>query len=630
LEVDVLLNFYKVAAIVPKIKITDTIYNSKEIVRLVFEANKNNIQFAVFPELCITGSTCYDLFKQDSLIYSVEDSLSYIIKRTQDTKVVFVIGAPIAIYNKLINCAIVLQSGKIIGIVPKLNLSNTDERYFSKLSAIKNGNHKIFFLGQYIDFGDITFSFGDRRTFYLHVAFDTNISDHADINLNLSCMPSQIDKNHHTKLIITAKCIENTSSCVFSNAGFGESTTDFVYNGSAFICERNLILANAREYLLDSQVIFSDVDLDSLKNNKRNYQNYDAVKLYDLNQNTDVTRKFSRNPFLDDISNGNMFKHCCVYSSEQENNLLEEILFMQRNAIITRLNAIKADKLIIGVSGGVDSCIVLLLAVFVCDFINKTRKDIIAVTMPGFGTSENTFSNAEFLINSLEVTPRKISIKKICEQHFRDIEHDIKNTNVAFENAQARERTQILFDIANDFNGLVLGTGDMTEEALGFTTYNGDHISNYNPNSNLTKTIIRKLISYIITKKYFSREINICLNNILSTPISPELLPTNTNGTMSQRTENIMGPCELNDFFIYYILKFGYTKDKIVFMASNTFSEYSIERIKKQFDLFYRRLLTQQFKRSCANDGPQIFSIGFSPRGSFMMPSDISIDETDE
>jgi len=305
--------------------------------------------------------------------------------------------------------------------------------------------------------------------------------------------------------------------------------------------------------------------------------------------------------------------------------LLQDILDIQRNAIITRFKASGCEKLIIGVSGGVDSSLALLNAVFVCDYLKISRKNIFGVTMPGLGTTQRTFDNACCLINLLEINSKKISIVKSCEQHFKDIDHDINDMSVVFENAQARMRTQILFDLGNKFNGLVLGTGDMTEEALGFTTYNGDHISNYNPNGNITKSNIRELINFIIIKQYFSQEINSCLRNILAGPVSPELLPKDNSGESSQKTEEIIGPAELNDFFVYYLLKYGYSREKIIFMAQRAFDKYTQEEIIKCFNLFHERFIAQQFKRSCANDGPQIFSFGFSPRGSFFMPSDINL-----
>jgi NAD+ synthase (glutamine-hydrolysing) len=608
-----------VAAVVPELRVFDAEYNSKKICESIFDLASKNVQIAVFPELCMVGVTCFDLFKQSDLIFSVEKQITELLNKTRDTKVICVIGAPLKIYNKIINSAIIFQSGNILGVVPKRKLSEVEKRYFCEFND--KSNCVVSLCEQKSIIGDIDFLLPDN--YLVKINFGLDISQEANLNLNLCGNAFELD-NNFDELIIKSKCIENNSSCAFVNAGIGESSTDFVYIGNAFICEHGNILSRTEEFKLNAQTIIMDLDLESC-NCLRVVNNSEAINI-NLAENNFITRKFSRDPFLDEIylknnSNLNINKEKC------DDYLLKQILCAQRNAIITRFKATRCEKLFVGVSGGIDSCLTLLDSVFVMDSLNISRENIFGITMPGFGTSDNTFSNAEFLINNLGISTRKISIEESCKQHFKDIAHDLNETNTTFENAQARERTQILFDLANEFNGLVLGTGDMTEEATGFTTYNGDHISNYNPNSNITKTIIRKLISYIIKEKYFSEEINSCLNNILSTPVSPELLPPDENGKSSQKTENIMGSCELNDFFIYYVLKYGYSKEKIIFMAGKTFEEYSQEQIKDQFELFYNRFLSQQFKRSCASDGPQIFSFGFSPRGSFMMPSDIFVNK---
>ncbi len=593
-------NFYKIGAAIPKIKLMDCEHNAEQIYKLTMEAEKLNLQAVIFPQLCLTGATCLDLFKLDDLIDEAQKNLAKLLEKLAQTQILYVIGSPVKFENHLFNCALVCQGKNILGIVPKKNLSDTDQRYFSSIKKdfITKTNTGIAF-------GDLTFLIDDKFT--MKINFDEDFTSWADINLNLCAKPIQLD-NDYDEQIIKASCIKNNNVCVFANAGFGESTTDFVYNGSGFIYEKQNRLAASQKYLPDSQIIFNDIDMDIAKSKKGCHYESDQLIKIQLPDFKTLTRKFCANPFLEDLD---------------KSNALDEILQIQRNAIITRFQKTKCEKLIVGVSGGVDSTLTLLNAIFAFDHLKISRQNILAVTMPGFGTSSQTFNNAEILLKELSVTAKTISIKRSCEKHFEDIGHDINNTNVTFENAQARERTQILFDLANDYNGLVLGTGDMSEEALGFTTFNGDHISNYNPNANLPKTILKELIRFIAQKNYFPQKINSCLKSILDTPISPELLPADKNGQAVQHTENIVGPYELNDFFLFYILKYGYSKQKIIFLAENTFTNYSHSQIEKYFDGFYKRFIKQQFKRSCANDSPQIFSFGFSPRNSFLMPSDV-------
>lgn len=594
-------NFYKIGAAVPKLKIMDCVYNKDKIYELIVKAQQLKLQLIIFPELCLTGATCLDLFKQSDLISDVKRNFDRLMKNLTHTKILYVIGLPIKIQNKLFNCATVCQGENILGIVPKIILSDTDKRYFSAgqkdfVSQINN-----------IPFGDLTFCVDSK--FSMKINFGNNFLDTPDINLNLSAKPMQLD-NNFDEIIVKSMCIKNNCGCIFVNSGFGESTTDFIYDGNGFIYEREKKLAQTEKYATDSQIIYSDIDIDAVTAGKivDGTENFGQIVKINPPAQKEITRKFAANPFFEYID---------------KSKGLEEILLAQRNAIITRFQKSGCKKIIVGVSGGVDSTLTLLNSIFVCDYLKIPRKNIFAVAMPGFGTSNKTFASAKTLLENLDVTPKIISIKESCTKHFGDIGHNIKITDTTFENVQARERTQILFDLGNKLNGIVLGTGNMSEQAIGFTTYNGDHISNYNPNGNLTKTIVRELINFIAEKKYFTDKINSCLKNILNTPASPELLPTDENGNTPQYTENIVGPYEVNDFFLYYILKYGYTKQKIVFMAQKTFEKYTDEEIEKYFDGFYQRFIKQQFKRSCASDGPQVFSFGFSPRNSFLMPSDI-------
>lgn len=549
------------------------------------------------------------MFKQKDLIFKVRKNFDVLRENLADKNIMYVIGMPLEIKNNLFNCAVVCYGKNILGVVPKINLSDTDKRYFSAgkknlTTKINNSEGDSFF------FGDLIFEMNDR--FLIKINFDLDFCNFADINLNLASKPIYLDENFD-ELIIKSACIKNNNACAYINSGYGESTTNFVFNGTGFIFEQEKKLVQTKKYLLESQIVYEDIDLEktNFKKQKREFifePNYFIKITLPESDKKEITRIFDKNPFLN--------------FAEQKNSL-REILLIQQNAIITRFKKSESKKIIIGVSGGIDSTLSLINAIFVFDRLKITHKNILGVNMPGFGTSDITFDNAKFLSESFDIMYKIISIKDICEEHFKNIEHDIKNLNVTFENAQVRERTQILFDLANDLNGIVLGTGDLSEIATGFTTYNGDNISHYNPNANLPKSLIRELVKFIIEEKYFSEEINTCLKKILATPVSPELLPNEQNKSISQQTEKILGPYELIDFFIFYLLKHGLARQKIIFMAERAFENYSHEQIEFYFDTFYKRFIKQQFKRSCSNDSPQIFSFGFSPRNSFLMPSDI-------
>lgn len=605
-----MFDFYKIAIACPAIKLFDCEYNAKEIYKLVCDAHEKKVQVVIFPELCLTGATCLDLFKQEDLIEMAKKSFDALRKNLSDKNIIYVVGLPLKIKNHLFNCAVLCQKENILGVIPKINLSDTDKRYFN--SGKKEFITQIYdsLWGNNFWFGDLVFELNNK--FLLKVNFDLNFCDFADINLNLSSQPVCLDNNFN-ELIIKSACIKNKNVCAYVNSGYGESTTDYVFNGSGFVFEKEKKLIETKRYLTESQIVFEDIDLQKIDSQRKKtgiilkLGNVIKINIFEQDEKN-IMRIFNKNPFL---------------NSGDTKNFLREILLIQRNAIITRFNKSNSKKIIIGVSGGLDSCLSLINAILSLDYLKIDRKNIIGVSMPGFGTSNRTFENAKFLLENLGVSYKIISIKNVCHEHLKDIDHDLKNLNVTFENAQVRERTQILFDLANDLNGIVLGTGDLSEMAMGFTTYNGDHISNYNPNANLPKSLIRELINFIISENFFSHEINFCLKNILDTPVSPELLPTDKNKNIVQQTEKILGPYELIDFFIYYFIKYGFSSEKIIFLAQRAFKDYSCEQIKSYFDIFYQRFIKQQFKRSCSSDGPQIFSFGLSPRNSFLMPSDI-------
>lgn len=565
-----MFDYYRIALAVPIIKLGDSKQNGEEIYKMVMEANKHDVQILLFPELCVTGATCGDLFCYDDLINEAEETLNELAERTAKCNLLFIVGAPFRIDNMLQNCAVAFHQGHMQKL-SKQTISSMEQRFF-------------------IPANDKPQSILLNDKFVLKVNFGNEIS-HASLNLNLCAAPYAIDSC--TTEMIQAKCIDKSTSCVFVNAGFGESTTDYVYAGEGVICENGNVLKHTQMFSTKSQLTFADVELKT----QPLCSNSDAYIKIHLPELKSINKNFEQKPFV------NLCKP-------------NEILSMQRNAILTRMNSTHIDKLIMGVSGGLDSTLTLLTAVLLKDYVQKSREDIIGVTMPGFATSNNTFNNATELMNLLGITQKTISITKACEQHLLDIEHDKRD--VVFENAQARERTQILFDLANKHNALVLGTGDMTEAVLGFATYNGDHISNYNPNCNIPKTVVHALIEFICAEGYFTEDINFCLKRILNTPISPELSSPN------QISEDIVGPYELNDFFMYHMLKNKYSRKKIIFIAKLAFDN-KYDKLDEHFDKFYRRFITQQFKRSVATDGPQVFSFGLSPRGSFIMPSDIEV-----
>ncbi|MDR1729810.1 MAG: NAD(+) synthase [Prevotellaceae bacterium] len=629
--------FIKVASAIPTVKIADCKYNTAQILSLIKKAEIDHIQIISFPELCITAYTCGDLFHQQLLIKSAREHLSYLLEETKNSEIVFIAGLPVMLSNRLFNAAAICQSGKILGVVPKTYLPNHNEysenRWFT--SGKDATSDEISLCGQRAPFGsNILFSDGEVR-FAVEIGEDLWVpqspsAQHAlngaQLIFNLSAENELTGKNSYLKQTVAQQSAKCVAGYVYCSAGFGESSTDLVFTGNGLIAENGTFLAGSNRFSFEEQIIASEIDIerlnsDRLKNSGFTQENpYAAANNYrtvalrlPVFEKTALSRTVNPYPFVPPAPE--MKERC------------EEIFAIQASGLATRLFHTNIKQVVLGISGGLDSTLALLVCVKTFDKLNIPRKNITGITMPGFGTTGRTYNNALQLMRSLGVSIREISIKAACEQHFKDIGHDPSVADVTFENAQARERTQILMDYANQVNGLVIGTGDLSELALGWTTYNGDHISMYGVNASIPKTLLRHLVRYAAETSADNTS-KATLSDIIDTPVSPELLPVNEEGKCDQNTENLVGPYELHDFLLYYTIRFGFSPAKIFFLATQAFeNRYSREIIKKWMRVFFSRFFSQQFKRSCSPDAPKVGSVSLSPRGDWRMPSDASSEE---
>ena len=598
--------------------VADTDYNTSNIIKAIEDAAQNDIKLIVFPELCITGYTCGDLFLQKILIDSAKDSLIKIAKATENLDITAVVGLPYVAEQTLYNCAAVVNGGHIKGLVPKLNIPNYAEFYEVRhFTAGKNEVTYVNINGEEIPFGaNILFKTDACEDFVLAVEICEDLwtamppsVNHAlagaTIIANLSASNEVIAKDEYREMLVKSQSAKLYCGYIYSDAGYGESTTDLVFAGDNMIAENGTILARSKRF--NNECVYTELDLERLvgerkKSNTYNIvgsEKYVSVKL-DMNiGDTKITRYVDKQPFVPS-------------DDKKREKRSEEILSIQSLGLKKRLDHTHAKTAVVGVSGGLDSTLALLVTVRAFDSLNLDRKNIIAVTMPCFGTTDRTYNNAVNFANSLGVTLKEVNIKAAVNQHFADIEH-----------SQARERTQILMDVANKSGGLVIGTGDMSELALGWATYNGDHMSMYGVNAGVPKTLIRYLVDYE-AKRTNNDILKKTLQDILDTPVSPELLPPK-DGKISQKTEHIVGPYELHDFFLYYLMRFGSKPSKILRLAEVAFEDiYDREVILEWLKVFYRRFFAQQFKRSCLPDGPKVGSVALSPRGDWRMPSDAS------
>lgn len=627
--------FVKVAAAVPRVKIADCNFNAKQLESLIAVADGKGVQIITFPEMCITAYTCGDLFGQQLLLEEAEMALMQILNNTRQLDIISILGMPVVINSTVINAAVVIQKGKVLGVVPKTYLPNYKEFYEQRwfTSALQVAETSVRLCGQIIPMGtNLLFETSDT-IFGIEICEDlwstippssTLALQGAEIIFNLSADNEGIGKNSYLRSLISQQSARCISGYVFSSCGFGESTTDVVFAGNGLIYENGNQLAHNDRFSFEEQLIISEIDVEYLRAERRINTTFAASKgnipadkkpvriatEFVNSKELNLTRTFERHPF---VPQGAALNERC-----------EEVFSIQVAGLAQRLVHTGAKTAVIGISGGLDSTLALLVCVKTFDKLGLSRKNIIGVTMPGFGTTNRTYHNALSLMNSLGITVREISIKEACIQHFKDINHDINVHDVTYENAQARERTQILMDIANQTGGMVIGTGDLSELALGWATYNGDHMSMYGVNGSIPKTLVKYLVKWVAENEVDETSC-ITLLDIVDTPISPELIPADENGDIKQKTEDLVGPYELHDFFLYYFMRFGFRPSKIFMLASLAFKEiYDEETIKKWLLIFFRRFFNQQFKRSCLPDGPKVGSISISPRGDWRMPSDAS------
>ena len=626
--------YVKVAAAIPSVKVADCMYNATEIEKLIVEANDKGVEIITFPELALTAYTCGDLFAQQLLLDEAERGLLQIMQNTRQMDIISIIGLPVSVHGMLLNAAAVIQHGKVLGVVPKYYLPNYKEfyemRWFTSGDMIKQDNVRL--CGQLVPVTHDMLFETPKAIFGVEICEDVWAPiptssiltlKGADIICNLSATDECIGKHDYLCQLLSQQSARSMSGYVYSSCGFGESTTDVVYAGNALIYENGRLLARSKRFEMDPQLIISEIDVQFLRGERRvnttfatsmrQYIGKEALRVT-IDRTTDkpleLTREYDPHPF---VPQGNTLNERC-----------EEIFSIQVAGLAKRLIHTYAKTAIVGISGGLDSTLALLVCVRTFDKLKRDRKDIIGITMPGFGTTDRTYNNAINLMKSLGVTIREISIKDACIQHFKDIGHDVNNHDVTYENSQARERTQILMDVANQMNGMVIGTGDMSELALGWATYNGDHMSMYGVNGSVPKTLVIHLVKWVALHDMDELS-KLTLLDIVDTPISPELIPADEQGNIKQKTEDLVGPYELHDFFLFYFIRCGFSPSKILMLAKRSFAGvYDEETINKWLHTFCRRFFNQQFKRSCLPDGPKVGTIALSPRGDWRMPSDAS------
>lgn len=622
--------FVKVAGATPKIRVADCEFNANQIIAQINEAEKNGASLVVFPELCVTGYTCSDLFLQSALLNAAKDAVKKIVFETAELDIISIVGTPIALRQSLFNCAVVIYKGKILGIVPKINIPNYSEFYearhftsgkdfdeglfeFNGFDNVYFGSNLIFACRQMPDFSfavEICEDLWTPESPSVELALSG-----ANIICDLSSSDDVIGKAQYRRNLVKMQSGKLICGYIYSDSGFGESTTDMVFSGQNIISENASILAESKRFT--TGIIYADVDVAKLSSERRRTNTFPHKKdnfviEFDMNlKRTRLSRTFPQMPFVP-ADKTDLANRC------------EEIITMQATGLATRLAHTGIKNVVLGLSGGLDSTLALIVCVHAFDMLFLDRKNIHTVTMPCFGTTKRTKSNAQLLAEAYGVSFEDIDITLAVRQHFSDINHNESITDITYENSQARERTQILMDLSNKYSGLVIGTGDLSELALGWATYNGDHMSMYAVNVSIPKTLVRYLTAYEAEKSEGILK-NVLLD-VLDTPVSPELLPPDNNGEIAQKTEDVVGPYELHDFFLYYLVRFGFSPSKIYYLAKQSFEgKYDNPTIKKWLTVFIKRFFSQQFKRSCLPDGPKVGSVTLSPRGDWRMPSDASV-----
>lgn len=625
--------FLRVAAASLRLKVADPAYNKNEIISAVEKAEKMGVKLLVTPELSVTGYTCADLFFSSALLNSANEALSEIVKATEGKEMTLLVGMPIAVRNKLYNCAVAVKDGKILGAVPKKNLANYNEFYEKRWFASGNdilSAETVCLAGSQCPVGDMIFDLGGGALLGVELCEDlwvpippssTLALQGAVITANLSASDEYVSKAQYRQSLVKNQSARTISGYIYAGASVTESTTDLVFSGATMVCENGTMISEGERFKRETVITCADIDVEKLLAERRHNMSFEnqpcklpVVDCRVKNETNDLKYRFvDPNPFV-------------PASDEKRRERCREIFAIQASGLAKRLEHVGSKGCVIGISGGLDSTLALLVAERAMEMIGKPAENIIGVTMPGFGTTDRTYRNAVNLVKELGATLREISIKDACLQHMKDIGHDPAIKDITYENTQARERTQILFDLANKTGCLLVGTGDLSELAMGWCTYNGDHMSMYGVNASVPKTLVRYLVDYVAGES--RKEVADLLYDVLDTPVSPELLPPDENGKIAQKTEEKIGPYELHDFFLYNFVRFGFDREKLIMLAVKAFNgKYDSAVVERWLNEFLRRFFISQFKRSCIPDSPKVGSVSLSPRGDWRMPSDASFSE---
>lgn len=635
--------FIKVATAIPSVKVGDVKFNTRQIESQIALAEGQGVEIIVFPELCITGYTCQDLFLQQMLLESAETAMMMLLDFTRQLDIISIVGLPVVVGDLLLNCAAIIQHGKILGLVPKTYLPNYREFYEKRWFAsaqdlrettVRFAGHRITVTPDpqiFITSEGAQFGVENCEDVWAPAPPSNKLAlAGAELIFNLSASDELSGKHTYLKSLLAQQSARTITGYIYSSCGFGESTQDVVFGGNALIYENGSLIAEGERFSLEPQMRIAQIDIEKLRSERRTnstYVNAQRNVKYAIRSgrysvhNIEMLAPFNRRDF---VLEREIDAHPFIPHEAEMGVTCEEIFNIQLMGLAKRIVHTGAKHLILGISGGLDSTLALLVCAKAFDKLGMNRKDIIGVTMPGFGTTDRTYRNAITLMGSLGVTIREISIADAVEQHFKDIGHDISVHDVTYENAQARERTQILMDLSNELGGIVVGTGDLSELALGWATYNGDHMSMYGVNASVPKTLIQHMVRYV-AESGVDEKSRVTLLDIVDTPISPELTPADESGEIRQKTEDLVGPYELHDFFLYYFLRFGFRPKKLFFLACRAFEGvYDEIIVQKWLVVFLRRFFSQQFKRSCLPDGPKVGNVSLSPRGDWRMPSDAS------
>lgn len=625
--------FLRAAAASLRLRVADPSYNKNEIISAIEKAEGMGVKLLVTPELSVTGYTCADLFFSSALIKSANEALGEIVKATKGKEMAVLVGMPAAVRNKLYNCAVVIKDGRILGAVPKKNLANYNEFYEKRWFASGNdisSVETISLAGSQCPVGDMLFDLGGGALLGVELCEDlwvpvppssTLALQGAVITANLSASDEYVSKAQYRQSLVQNQSARTISGYIYAGASVTESTTDLVFSGATMICENGTMLAEGERFCRETVITCADIDIEKLCAERRHNMSFEnqpctlpVVDCSVKNDTNDLAYRFvDPHPFVPS-------------SDEKRRERCREIFSIQASGLAKRLEHVGSKGCVIGISGGLDSTLALLVAVKAMEMIGKPTEDIIGVTMPGFGTTDRTYTNAVKLVNELGATLREIDIKAACLQHMKDIGHDPDIKDITYENTQARERTQILFDLANKTGCLLVGTGDLSELAMGWCTYNGDHMSMYGVNASVPKTLVRYLVDYVAGES--RKKVADLLYDVLDTPVSPELLPPDENGKIAQKTEENIGPYELHDFFLYNFVRFGFDREKLSMLAVKAFNgKYDSAVVERWLNEFLRRFFISQFKRSCIPDSPKVGSVSLSPRGDWRMPSDASFSE---